>query len=1275
MIITFLFFPALKSTAQNLFNVRAEFPSNYGTTTGIEVGDIDGDGKPDIAVVGGIGVAIYRNTHSSGTISTSSFAPKVEFATQYGCNKVRLGDLDGDGKIDMALTSSNNRLYIFRNTSTVGSISFAARIDITTPGDPQVGTGQPYGLALGDLDGDGMKEVVIANTNPVMGYDGTVSIYHNTSTIGSISLANPVTLDALEYAWDVAISDVDVDGKPDVVITETRTYIRVSVFRNISSVGSIAMENRVDYLTYPSPNQYTPRTVVPADIDGDSKPDFVIGNFESSSISILRNTSTPGTIDANSFTEPVVFNIRGSVGSDTYIHHIAAADLDNDGKKEVIAVKDPHYLMTVLPNTATVGEINSSTFAPMQDYFTGCTSSPTAVAAADFDSDGLGEVVVYNSNNGYLAVYDYDPSTSISEPLVTVPNGGEVWQVSSTHTISWSSLNIANVKIEYSTDAGTTWITIITSTNACQGSYSWIVPNTPTTQALVRITDVTNSSVTDVSDALFTISALPPPTPTVTLLTPNGGEIWKVSSTQTITWTSVNVSNVMLEYSTDNGTFWTTIIASVPASSGAYSWNIPNTPTVLALVRISDVSDALVNDVSDAVFTISQPWQSVSSGTNHHLNDVSFVNESVGWAVGDGSTIIKTIDGGLTWIDQSGNSGVPSNKQFTGVSFVDENTGWVVGTGGSSGTFLFTNDGGVTWTTQATIAQYKPNDISFADDTHGWVVGDDGKIYSTTNGGLSWPEPPIIPMPKHLNGVSFIKDEVPYVGYAVGQDGTILKYSSGSWSQQSNSNTNTLNDLSFVDEDNGWVVGNNGTILATQDGGLNWNAQTSGTTSHLNGVSFISTTLGWAVGNNGTLLRFDLSLLGLKLSAGWKSVPSGTTDDLSVIVLQHGNLAWAMGDSGTVIRYNPSTLILTSPNGGETFTVGTNESITWTTSDNISNITIEYSIDDGANWSTLVSSIPASPASYEWTVNADTTGTALIRITDAADPLTFDISNGIFNIAIDTTLQSYAFTIRQRWNIISLSYSVPNDSANVLFPTKISEAFTFTPSGYESSERLERLKGYWMKFTSDTTLTINGRLVLSDSVSVTSGWNMLGSLSVPLDVAAITSGNPGLVTSQFFGYDAGYEVSETLLPGKGYWVKVNEDANLILSAVATSAVNRITIMPISELPPPSPEGDGRFDTSIIPSEFVLEQNYPNPFNPVSVINYHLPVNSYVTVKVYDMLGQEIATLADEMQGAGFKSVRFDGTGLTSGIYIYRLTAKEITGSATFTDVRKLVLLK
>ncbi len=90
---------------------------------------------------------------------------------------------------------------------------------------------------------------------------------------------------------------------------------------------------------------------------------------------------------------------------------------------------------------------------------------------------------------------------------------------------------------------------------------------------------------------------------------------------------------------------------------------------------------------------------------------------------------------------------------------------------------------------------------------------------------------------------------------------------------------------------------------------------------------------------------------------------------------------------------------------------------------------------------------------------------------------------------------------------------------------------------------------------------------------------------------------------------------------------------------------------------------------LAPSEFRLEQNFPNPFNPATTIQYQLPSTSNVSLKIYDVLGNEVLTLINEKQDAGYKEVKFNANRYASGMYIYRLTAEK------YVSTKKMLLLK
>ncbi|MEK7771593.1 MAG: hypothetical protein AAB703_01925, partial [Pseudomonadota bacterium] len=195
---------------------------------------------------------------------------------------------------------------------------------------------------------------------------------------------------------------------------------------------------------------------------------------------------------------------------------------------------------------------------------------------------------------------------------LTAPNGGEAWVVSATQNITWTKVgSIANVKLEYSTNGGTTYPNlIVASTSGATLSYAWTVPDAIGTQLKVKITDLANTNVLDESNANFTIKG------SVTLTSPVGSETWYVGENRNITWTRTgSFINVKLEYST-NGFFnelqTAVIAASTPAATGTYAWTVPDAIGANLKVRISDAADATVVAVSTGPFIIKGKLQLTS---------------------------------------------------------------------------------------------------------------------------------------------------------------------------------------------------------------------------------------------------------------------------------------------------------------------------------------------------------------------------------------------------------------------------------------------------------------------------------------------------------------------------------------------------------------------------------------------------------------------------------------------------------------------------------------
>ncbi|GEM_PF-3218556 len=259
------------------------------------------------------------------------------------------------------------------------------------------------------------------------------------------------------------------------------------------------------------------------------------------------------------------------------------------------------------------------------------------------------------------------------------------------------------------------------------------------------------------------------------------------------------------------------------------------------------------------------------------------------------------------------------------------------------------------------------------------------------------------------------------------------------------------------------------------------------------------------------------------------------------------------------------------------------------------------------------------------------------------------------------------WNLKDRWNMVSLPLYTSADSVHHVFNTATSQAFSYQGS-YSQATELQTGWGYWLKFSGTQEIAPIGLLLTEDTIDVTPGWNLIGSLSFPIAVSSITSEPGGIVTSQFYKFNDCYTTIDTISPGMGSWVKVDQSGRLILSSTTgfRSATSRITIIATDEMPPPSPEVQ---TINLKPEKFSLSQNFPNPFNPSTVINYQISADTWTILKVYNMLGAEVATLVNEMQEAGYKSVTFNAQSLPSGVYFYRLSA------GTFAAEKKLMIIK
>jgi hypothetical protein len=361
---------------------------NFGVGTypfAVKISDLNDDGKPDLITANAVknSISVLKNTSAQGV---PSFSQEVEYNTGPDPLRIAVGDLDGDGKPDVVVMNFNSgnasTISIFGNISSGGDILFAPKIDYST------GNGS-IGIDIADMDGDGKPDLIVSSGN-----SGFFSFFKNTTvSAGAISFAPKQDYTLLTHPDNIAISDLDNDGKPDL-ISSNFSDNSISIFRNTSVGGSFSLGQRTDYAAGSNPS-----FVTTADLDGDGKMDIILSNYSSNTISFFKNNSSAGSI---SFSPKEDYALGTS--------NIAIADLNGDGLPDLVTGRGLTGIASILQNT--YGGAGSFSFGPNIDFTTG--TYDTYVASGDLDGDGKPELVVANTIENNVSIL----KNTIGSPVI-----------------------------------------------------------------------------------------------------------------------------------------------------------------------------------------------------------------------------------------------------------------------------------------------------------------------------------------------------------------------------------------------------------------------------------------------------------------------------------------------------------------------------------------------------------------------------------------------------------------------------------------------------------------------------------------------------------------------------------------------------------------------------------------------------------------------------------------------------------------------------------------
>ncbi|MGH1362739.1 MAG: YCF48-related protein [Calditrichia bacterium] len=691
-------------------------------------------------------------------------------------------------------------------------------------------------------------------------------------------------------------------------------------------------------------------------------------------------------------------------------------------------------------------------------------------------------------------------------------------------------------------------------------------------------------------------------------------------------------------------------------------------------------------------------WSDCNTGTTENLNAIKLIGNS-SFIAGDNGLLCRSDNGGQSWLPFTTNT----TANFYGVSFLNPGYGFAAG---ANGTICFYS--GIGWSVQPTNTSITFYGI-YAVGTTAYAVGENGTICRYNGGGWS-------PLTSGVNltfyDCAFVSETF---GYAVGENGTICRTRDGgiTWEPLVSGTDETLRACKIVSPRVAYCSGDNGVILKTEDCGDTWEIVPVGSPVVLEGLEFIQGQ-GFTVGDLGEAFSFSQPELA--------SYP--------VFELASSNIDFGTINTWTVVPdtikiYNPGTsdLVINNISASSNYFLANPDSAVIPAGDSLClevvfcpgpagdySDKITFMHEGSCEVDTLYAfgsagDIATGPGVISGTVFINNIGLPGVTVSlldtsglayDSINypPITTDADGSYLfsNVPAD----SYQVSI-----VTPLGYAVDRNPQETLVAAEDTSIVDFylteevtgnhaRPASYwkyqfstyicswgnpqETEQELndyidtvhERYTPHFNVFAEKTTFRKWRRLLKVGCRASTYKRARRQLAALVLNFASLKIGQYTVVTED--GRTAG-----DVLTYCSILLSDGNSSNDGLAKTLAKKVNTCRIIGSGIVPASNilyKDGEGLlWDFEALPETFALGQNYPNPFNPTTNISFDLPKAQFVTLAVYNVLGQQVATLVNEQTAAGSYTLQFDARNLASGIYIYRLQTEG------FIKVRKMLLTR